>query len=75
MSNQTPAPKPQRAGQDARVQLNFMSTWVMITKISILRLMIPFEEWTWHQKLFGLLEVCPGSTLMIQTPLTFVHLH
>lgn len=62
MSNQTPAPKPQRAGQDARIPLNFMSTWATVIKISILGLMILFEEWTWHQKLFRLLEICSGST-------------
>lgn len=44
MSDHTPAPKPQRAGLDARIQLNFMSTWATIIKISILGLMIPSEE-------------------------------
>lgn len=44
MSDQTPDPKPQRAGQDARIQVNFMSTWATVIKISILGLMILFEE-------------------------------
>jgi len=52
MSNQTPASKPQRAGRDARIQLNFMSTQATAIAVSMLGLIILFEEWTWHQKLF-----------------------
>lgn len=41
--DKNPAPKPQKAGQDARIKLNFMLTWATAIEISMQELTILFE--------------------------------